>query len=338
LAGEEEIMETAVKCTFDGACQPFNPGGAMGLGWTIGGQGHHAFLPKDYSNTNNVAEYLALHNVLDALMAMEGITSAVVSGDSELVVNQVSGEYAVKSSNLYPLWKQAGEKLGRLRQKGVSVMVTWHPRERNEQADAESKSALAENGVVTIGQRKPDHGWTPRLGDMAKPLGLSAVPFGKCLDEVGLRKDGGHPTDKAIAEGYATERFNGFGFVTDWNMQKCRETVASTAKAQAAKAKMEQRVKQMHAALAERGALSHASKIGPETEAKIVLLASEGRLTWREIAEACGVTKKLARDTAIRHGLRRAPESVHRAQAEAREPQNFPEFLEARCITEKGVI
>jgi len=61
-------------------------------------------------------------------------------------------------------------------------MVSWHPREKNEQADAESKAALAENGMVAITQRKPSHGGTATLGDIAKPLGMSAVAFGKCLD------------------------------------------------------------------------------------------------------------------------------------------------------------
>jgi len=85
-------MATTLRCTFDGACEPFNPGGAMGLGWTIGGQGHHAYVPKDYKNTNNVAEYLALDRLLDALLAMEGIESVVVSGNNDLVINQLSGE------------------------------------------------------------------------------------------------------------------------------------------------------------------------------------------------------------------------------------------------------
>jgi hypothetical protein len=54
--------ETKTTCTitFDGACAQRNPGGAMGLGWTVDGKPGRAFLDEDPSNTNNVAEYLAL--------------------------------------------------------------------------------------------------------------------------------------------------------------------------------------------------------------------------------------------------------------------------------------
>ena len=30
----------------------------MGLGWSIGGHGHGAFIPNDYRNTDNVPDYL----------------------------------------------------------------------------------------------------------------------------------------------------------------------------------------------------------------------------------------------------------------------------------------
>ncbi len=54
------MENTQIIASFDGACEPFNPGGHMGIGWVIDGKGYSDYIPAAHGNTNNVAEYLAL--------------------------------------------------------------------------------------------------------------------------------------------------------------------------------------------------------------------------------------------------------------------------------------
>ncbi|EQD35009.1 ribonuclease H, partial [mine drainage metagenome] len=63
-----------------------------------------------------------------------------VLGDSQLVIRQMLGEYAVKAEHLqsYHDW------LARLAHGFERVTWTWVPREQNGRADALSKQALAE--------------------------------------------------------------------------------------------------------------------------------------------------------------------------------------------------
>ena len=56
--------------------------------------------------TNNVAEYKALIGGLE--MAKENsITKINVQGDSQLIINQMTGVYKVKAENLIPLYEKA---------------------------------------------------------------------------------------------------------------------------------------------------------------------------------------------------------------------------------------
>jgi len=54
------MRNNKVTASFDGACEPFNPGGHMGLGWVIGGEPQSKYVSSSGGNSNNVAEYLAL--------------------------------------------------------------------------------------------------------------------------------------------------------------------------------------------------------------------------------------------------------------------------------------
>jgi hypothetical protein len=49
-------MPQEITASFDGACEPCNPGGHVGLGWVIDGAPHHEYVPAAYGNTNIVAE------------------------------------------------------------------------------------------------------------------------------------------------------------------------------------------------------------------------------------------------------------------------------------------
>jgi ribonuclease HI len=58
-----------IKASFDGACQPFNPGGHIGPGWVIGKKDYHEFVAARADNSNNVAEYMALNHLLEEVAA-----------------------------------------------------------------------------------------------------------------------------------------------------------------------------------------------------------------------------------------------------------------------------
>jgi ribonuclease HI len=87
--------------------------------------------------TNNVAEYTALLQGLDAALAL-GIRRLRVRMDSELVVRQILGVYKVKHPALRPLFLAALE-----RRRGFESFHIEHvPRRDNARADALANAAL----------------------------------------------------------------------------------------------------------------------------------------------------------------------------------------------------
>jgi phosphoglycolate phosphatase-like HAD superfamily hydrolase/ribonuclease HI len=88
--------------------------------------------------TNNVAEYQA---VIRGLVEAErmGIRRLVLRSDSQLVIRQLQGSYAVRHANLLPLYHQVRELLGSFR----DVKLEHVEREQNARADA-----LANDGVL----------------------------------------------------------------------------------------------------------------------------------------------------------------------------------------------
>lgn len=87
--------------------------------------------------THNVAEY---HALIEGLMLARahGIERIRVYTDSELVVDQVNGDSAVKQPHLQELHKRAC----RLRAGFKSFRISWVPREWNAEADQLVRDAL----------------------------------------------------------------------------------------------------------------------------------------------------------------------------------------------------
>jgi ribonuclease HI len=83
--------------------------------------------------TNNEAEYQGLIAGLQAAQEM-GADEVEVVMDSELVVRQIEGRYAVKSEKLRPLFEQARTLLERFR----SAKVSHTPRENPMTSMADS--------------------------------------------------------------------------------------------------------------------------------------------------------------------------------------------------------
>jgi len=137
-AAQARPVQTRLYC--DGAARG-NPGPAGAGAVIVNPAGHIVakvgkFLGEE---TNNVAEYMGLILGLKRAKAM-GIKELEVLADSELVVKQVNGEYAVKAEHLAPLHAEALALL-----KAFDRIELRHiPREENGQADAMSNRAIDE--------------------------------------------------------------------------------------------------------------------------------------------------------------------------------------------------
>jgi ribonuclease HI len=131
-------VHTRLYC--DGAARG-NPGPAGAGAVIVNPAGHIVakvgkFLGEE---TNNVAEYMGLILGLKRAKAM-GIKELEVLADSELVVKQVNGDYAVKAEHLQPLHAEAVALLKAFDQ----IEIRHIPREENGQADAMSNRAIDE--------------------------------------------------------------------------------------------------------------------------------------------------------------------------------------------------
>jgi len=99
---------------------------------------------------NNVAEYWALHEALRYALELKATALSVFS-DSEIVVKQMTGEYACRSARLYSLhW--TCRKLAR----SLKFCISRIPRESNHEANrlanhaARTRSHLAAQPEVQI--------------------------------------------------------------------------------------------------------------------------------------------------------------------------------------------
>jgi ribonuclease HI len=128
-----------IEVYFDGLCQPNNPGGIACYAFVIKGNGKTvhsdygvAGEPFSKDSTNNVAEYTALAKALEWLV-VNNLTSdkVVIRSDSQLVVNQLEGNYKVKGKRIIPLYKQ----VLLLKAKFSDIEIKWVPRQKNREAD-----------------------------------------------------------------------------------------------------------------------------------------------------------------------------------------------------------
>jgi ribonuclease HI len=128
-----------IEVYFDGLCQPINPGGiscyafvVKSSGITIHSDYGLAGEPFSEDSTNNVAEYTALVRALQWLLENNlGSTKVEIKSDSQLIVNQLTGDYKVKAKRIISLYK----RVLLLRSKFQDIQIKWVPREKNREAD-----------------------------------------------------------------------------------------------------------------------------------------------------------------------------------------------------------
>ncbi|MBU1112290.1 MAG: ribonuclease HI family protein [Candidatus Omnitrophica bacterium] len=114
-----------------------NPG-KSGIGYLIYDQGRCLKKESIYLGvqSNNFAEYMALIFSLAEITAM-GQKEAAVFSDSELICEQIKGNYKVKNQNLYPLYVLAKTLISKL----DKFTITHIDREKNQEADKLAKQA-----------------------------------------------------------------------------------------------------------------------------------------------------------------------------------------------------
>ena len=118
-----------------------NPGPA-GYGALVRDADTHRVLAERAQSvgiaTNNVAEYGGLVAGLQAAVDLDPTADVEVRMDSKLVVEQMSGRWKIKHSDMQRLALQAQQLARRL----GSVRYTWVPRAQNSAADALANSAM----------------------------------------------------------------------------------------------------------------------------------------------------------------------------------------------------
>jgi ribonuclease HI len=139
-AAEEAERVKRTRLYTDGAARG-NPGPAGAGAVIVNPDGHIVAKVGKFlgESTNNVAEYMGLILGLKRAKAM-GIKELDVYSDSELLVKQLAGDYAVKAEHLRPLHDEARSLLKAFSE----IQVRYIPREENEQADAMSNRAIDE--------------------------------------------------------------------------------------------------------------------------------------------------------------------------------------------------
>lgn len=143
-----------VKCYFDGACEPINPYGNMGIGAIILKDNeavfkHSEFVPASKNNSNNVAEYMALEKILIYIRDTTIIENKIfIYGDSKMVIMQMKGSWRIKhglyvsvAKNCKIIKEEIEKEIGKI------LDFNWIPRQLNQVADDLSKAKMIENNV-----------------------------------------------------------------------------------------------------------------------------------------------------------------------------------------------
>ncbi|MGD9955163.1 MAG: bifunctional RNase H/acid phosphatase [Candidatus Nanopelagicales bacterium] len=156
--------------------------------------------------TNNVAEYTGLLEGLRAAMEIDSEAHVEARLDSKLVVEQMSGRWAIKNDTLRRIALQARDVVPRER-----ITFTWVPREKNKAADAlanESMDAVERGRDGSIRRTSVDAYETEVEADPVPPGPRPAI--------VGWGPDIGAPTVTLIVRHGVTQhslerRFSGSG-------------------------------------------------------------------------------------------------------------------------------
>lgn len=129
------VAEDGAVIHVDGIAERPNPGRAACA--AVGGG--RVLRRRLGSVTNNVAEYRAVQLGLRLAREMD-VPRVIIHSDSQLVVYQVNGRWAVNNPTLARICAAVRERMAEPR---PLVELVWVPRGENEAADAAAEEALA---------------------------------------------------------------------------------------------------------------------------------------------------------------------------------------------------
>lgn len=151
--GIDMTHKVVIHC--DGLCEP-NPHGVMAYAFIvfdppadddnamIAYQESAAFNPSP-NNTNNVAEYVAIGKALAWLEGRKHLHPALIRSDSQVVVNQINGVFAVHEPTLKRLHARATELM-----QATGATLEWvrrnHPKQ--QEVDALGRRAVGLRGAA----------------------------------------------------------------------------------------------------------------------------------------------------------------------------------------------
>ena len=122
----------------DGAADRHSQTAGIGGAIYVQGKEIHSFSEPLLNKTNNEAEYTALLKGVHTILELKLININIYS-DSELIVNQVKGNYKIKNDRMIALHGQVMDALN-----GVKTWSIHHiRREKNKRADGLSKQGMA---------------------------------------------------------------------------------------------------------------------------------------------------------------------------------------------------
>lgn len=127
----------------DGLCEPLNPGGVATSGWSVLEDGQEVmyearYLTEGKGSTNNFAEYMALIRAIAWVWKFELYEEEILfRTDSQLVIRQLEGQWAVKAESIRPHYERARRGLAPLKH----YRLEWVRREQNSRADELSNIA-----------------------------------------------------------------------------------------------------------------------------------------------------------------------------------------------------
>src|SRR3954464_6236154 len=176
----QTTLEDQVWQMFFDRASRVNPSGdlAAGVGIALFSPHHHV-IPRAFTLTkpcsNNVAEYNALFISMKIAHGL-GIRNLEAYGDSQLIVCQVQGLYAVRKPNLIPYY----EATMQLAQKFKNFYVEHLPRRQNTHANA--LASLATSLALPPGAIEKIWIYTHDFFSLAPPYeGMPHLPSAKAL-------------------------------------------------------------------------------------------------------------------------------------------------------------
>lgn len=158
------------------------------------GQRFQYAIKLDFITTNNKVEYEAVLEGLAIAQEM-GARDVEIQSDSQIVVGQISGEYATQGERLVKYL----EKVHYLQSCFRSMTIAKIPREENVQADALAKVGSATEQEITKTKRKVLVQPSPTIAGIHNSMQIAEEKEPEpewASDVIKYLKDGGLPNDK----------------------------------------------------------------------------------------------------------------------------------------------